>query len=97
MPPATRVNDIALGHASFPPTPCSSGSGDVITGSSPQARKGDPLIPHPSPSPSPPHGRSYSAGSSTVNVNSKPAVRIGDAVDCGGMSVQGQFNVIIGG
>jgi len=97
MPPATRVGDIALGHDSFKATPCSAGSPNVITGSSPQARKGDPLISHHSSSPSPPHERSYSAGSGTVKVNSKLAVRIGDAVDCGGMSVQGMATVIIGG
>ena len=97
MPPATRLGDIGTGHGSFIPSPCSGGSPNVITGSSPQARKGDPLVPHPSPSPSPPHPRSYSAGSSTVNVNSKPAVRIGDSINCGGMSVQGFATVIIGG
>jgi len=97
MPPATRVGDIGLGHGSFIPSPCSAGSPNVITGSSPQARKGDPLVPHPSPSPSPPHPRSYSAGSSTVKVNSKLAVRIGDSINCGGISVQGLSTVIIGG
>jgi len=97
MPPATRVGDMGLGHGSFAPSPCSAGSPNVITGSSAQARKGDPLVPHLSPDPSPPHPRSYSAGSSTVKVNSKSAVRIGDSISCGGMSVQGIGSVIIGG
>ena len=97
MPPATRVGDIGLGHASYPPTACIVGSPNVITGSSPQARVGDALLPHPSPSPSPPHPRSFSAGSGTVFTNSKGTVRIGDAIDCGGMSVQGFATVIIGG
>ena len=97
MPPASRVGDIALGHGSFIPTPAIQGSPDVITGSSPQHRKGDSLMPHPSPSPSPPHPRSASAGSGTVLTNSKPTVRIGDAVGCGGMLVQGFSTVIVGG
>ena len=97
MPPASRVSDIGLGHGSFPPTPVSSGSPNVITCSQPQARKGDPLIPHPSPSPSPPHGRSISTGSSTVFTNSKPSARIGDSVDCGGLLCTGCGTVVIGG
>jgi len=97
MPPATRVGDIGLGHMSFIPTPCTKGSSNVITCSSPQARVGDALLPHPSISPSPPHSRSFSAGSGTVLVNSKGAVRIGDAIDCGGMAIMGCPLVIIGG
>jgi len=97
MPPASRVGDLALGHGSYIPTPAIQGSPNVITGSSPQHRQGDSIMPHPSPSPAPPHPRSASAGSGTVLTNSKPTVRIGDAVGCGGMLVQGFPTVIVGG
>ena len=97
MPPASRVFDIALGHDSFPPTPVSAGSPDVKTESLPQARKDDPCLPHDSYSPSPSHDRTISAGSSTVKVNSKPASRLGDAIDCGGLLCSGAGTVIIGG
>jgi len=97
MPPASRLTDIGLGHGSFPPTPVCGASPNVITCSLPQARKGDCLVPHPSPSPSPPHGRNISAGSGTVKTNSKLTARIGDAINCGGMMMQGCGTVIVGG
>jgi len=97
MPPASRIGDIAMGHGSFPPTPVIEGSPNVIVGSSPQHRVGDAILMHPSPSPSPPHPRKASSGSTTVFVNSKGTVRIGDSVDCGGFLAQGFDTVIIGG
>ena len=97
MPPASRIGDIATGHGSFLPTPAIEGSPNVITGGSPQHRVGDNLAPHASASPSPPHPRTAAAGSGTVFTNSKGSVRIGDAVDCGGMLAQGFGTVIIGG
>jgi len=97
MPPASRQGDIALGHGSFPPTPATAGSGDVFTCGPAQHRKGDAILLHGSPSPSPPHGRAANCGSGTVFTNSKPSVRIGDCVDCGGMLAAGCGTVLIGG
>ena len=53
-------------------------------------------MPHPSPSPSPPHDRYICGCSSTVIVNSRGVVRIGDAICCGGFLVQGSPNTIKG-
>ena len=96
-PPQARLGDIGLGHGSFPPTPISSGSGNVFVNGKPAARAGDSLIPHGSPSPSPPHGRSCAAGSGTVFINKKPAVRVGDSISCGGSIGAGSGNVFTGG
>jgi uncharacterized Zn-binding protein involved in type VI secretion len=97
MPPASRIGDVALGHGSFPPTAALTGSGDVFTCGPSQHRLGDEVVSHGSKSPSPPHARHTIMGSSSVFTNSKPTVRIGDSVDCGGMLVQGCGTVIVGG
>lgn len=97
MPPASRIGDIALGHASFTPTPAIVGSPDVFTCGPAQHRKGDAILPHSSVSPSPRHPRNANCGSSTVFVNSKELVRIGDCVDCGGMLAAGCGTVVVGG
>ena len=96
-PPISRVGDIALGHGSFPPTPAIAGSSDVFACGPAVHRKGDAILLHPSPSPSPPHPRAASSGSGTVFTNSKPTVRIGDSVDCGGSLAQGCATVLVGG
>jgi len=96
-PPVSRVGDIALGHGSFPPTPVIAGSSNVFACGPAVHRKGDGILLHGSPSPSPPHGRSAAAGSGTVFTNSKPTVRIGDSVDCGGMLATGCGTVLVGG
>lgn len=96
-PPISRVGDIALGHGSFGPTPAIAGSGDVFACGPAVHRQGDAILLHPSPSPSPPHGRSAASGSTTVFTNSKPTVRIGDSVDCGGSLAMGCNTVLVGG
>lgn len=93
--PAARVGDIGSGHDGFPPTPISSGSGNVFTNGKPAARKGDSLIPHAKPK-HPPHGRSIAEGSSSVFINGKPAARVTDGIDCGGNVSAGSGNVFIG-
>ena len=97
MPPASRIGDTASGHESFPSTLASQGSPDVFTCGPPQHRLGDAIISHGSPSPSPPHARAAGCGSGTVFTNSRPTVRIGDCVDCGGMLVTGCGTVLVGG
>jgi len=40
--------------------------------------------------------RSIVSGSSSVFINGKPAARVGDAINCGGVIIQGSPNVFIG-
>ncbi len=96
MPAAGRKEDIGSGHDGFPPTPATSGSGDVGINGKPALREGDAFAPHAKPK-HPPHGRALSAGSSSVFINGKPAGRVGDAIDCGGAVESGSDDVFIGG
>ncbi|WP_298776030.1 type VI secretion system PAAR protein [uncultured Shewanella sp.] len=91
---AVKVGDIGSAHDGYFPTPVVSGSGTVIGDGSPLARVGDPLLPHIKPK-NPPHGRSIKAGSSSVFIDGKAAVRDGDAIDCGG-TVSGGGTINIG-
>lgn len=95
MPAAGRLADIGSGHGCFPPSPTIQGSGDVFTNFRPALRKGDAVLPH-GCGQCPPHGRTVSAGSATVNINNKPAARVGDAISCGGSVSTGSGDVIIG-
>ncbi len=65
------------------------GSGNVLIGGMPAARKGDMLV-----CVGPPD--SISAGSSTVLINGKPAARMGDSTSHGGKIVAGVPTVLIG-
>ena len=95
MPKAARLGDIASGHGCFPPSPITSGSGDVFINGIPAARVGDSAAPHGCKD-CPPHGRNIAAGSATVFINGRPASRIGDAISCGGSISAGSGNVFIG-
>ncbi len=95
MPPAVRLDDIGLGHGSFPPTPTVGASGDTIINGKGAHRVGDAVGAHGSPSPSPPHPRATSVGSPDTFVNGKAAVRIGDAIGCGGTLASGSPDTII--
>lgn len=99
MPKATRLGDIGSGHAChFPPTPAIMASPDVNIEGIAAVRQGDAYAPHACPTcPAPPHPRSLSAGSGTVNINGKPAGRVGDAISCGGAADAGASTVTIGG
>ena len=92
---AARLWDIGSGHGGYPPTPVTSGSGDVTTNGRPAARVGDSLLLHAKPK-SPPHGRSIAQGSSTVSINGRAAARVGDNISCGGSISTGSGNVTIG-
>jgi len=94
MPPASRISDIASGHGGYPPSKVIQGSSDVFVGGLPQHRKGDAIMKHKKKSS---HLRKSACGSSSVFVNSKQAVRIGDCVSCGGLLVTGCGSVVIGG
>ncbi len=70
--------------------PIIAGSGNVLIGGMPAARKGDKLIcgvgtPD-----------SIKAGSSSVKINGKPAARLGDSTSHGGIIVAGNPTVLIG-
>ncbi len=95
MPAVSRQGDLCSGHGPFPPRPLVSGSGDVFINGIPAGRRNDPYGIHCSPKKC--HGGSASAGSSTVFVNGRPLVRIGDAVSCGSVSAMGSPNVFAGG
>ena len=94
MPPPSMETKVCSGHGSFPPTTIIKGSPDCFTNDLANARVGDSAGTHPSPSPSPPHPRTLSSGSDNIFINDKPAVRIGDQVDCGGHVMQGAKDVI---
>lgn len=70
--------------------PIAVGSGDVLIGGMPAARKGDMCI-----CVGPPD--SISAGSGSVKINGKPAARMGDGTSHGGVVVAGNPTVLIGG
>ena len=57
----------------------------------------DSHVGHASPTPSPFHKTNYDEGSSNVNVNGKPAVRIGDKTGCGDPATAGSPNVEVNG
>ena len=57
----------------------------------------DSHVGHASPTPSPFHKTNYDEGSSNVNVNGKPAVRIGDKTGCGDPATAGSPNVKVNG
>jgi len=90
MPPATRIDDIGLGHDGFPPTPAIEGSDNVFIGGKSACRLGDNLKEHPGP-----HKRVWSTGCNSVIINSKPSIRIGDSISCGGLSSMGCGTVLI--
>ena len=79
-----------------PPRPPSGFSGDVTAGGKPVVRQGDAYAAHACPG-APPHDAVASAGSSTVNINGKPAHRNGDAISCGSVGANGVSSVNIGG
>lgn len=95
MPAATRLGDVCSGHGCYPPRVNDTASTNVFVNNKGQHRLGDHWVTHccgPSC-----HDSYAVAGSSTVFVNGKKAVRIGDAIACGSISAQGSPNVFIGG
>ena len=90
--PVSRVGDYGSGHSGFQPTKVISGSSNVIANNIPVARQNDEVLKHKRPN-SPYHNRYISGCSSTTIVNSRGVARIGDAIGCGGLLVQGSPNV----
>lgn len=85
---SVKLGDMGCDHEGFPPTPVISSSPTVKVDGIALARAGDALGPHDKPN-HPTHSRKIAAGSSCVFIDSKPAARSGDAIDCGGSLVGG--------
>lgn len=99
MPAVHRHTDICTGHGCYPPRPNLSASGDVFVNLLGWHRLGDGWQVHccnccDSPNC---HASNTSSGSSTVFVNSRAAVRVGDSVACGSRTANGSFDVFCGG
>lgn len=97
MAAASRLGDLSTGHGCFPPTACTGGTASktYINGIPAQIQGSSFLVHfcgrsvHPT--------RLASSGSSTVFIEGKPAIRIGDNISCGDTVGQGSPNTIIGG
>jgi uncharacterized Zn-binding protein involved in type VI secretion len=99
--PVSRLGDKTTGHGAFPPRPSKEASEDVFANGIGIVRLGDEYEPHGRPGGRHASASDYKhvaeAGSETVKINNKPAVRIGDAVDRDGDAVAaGSANVFIG-
>lgn len=96
MPPAARVGDLHVCPATTGPVPhvggpiVGPGSSNVLIGKMPASVVGDMAT-----CVGPPD--SIAAGSGTVMINGKPAVRLGDSTAHGGTVVLGLPTVMIGG
>lgn len=93
--PAGRRGDQHTGHSCFPPSPCVSGSGNVMTNKKPAMRQGDKFAPHCCPKKGC-HPPVLAKGSSTVFINGRQAGRLSDPTACGAKVMVGSGNVIIG-
>lgn len=94
--PAGRLGDQESGHGCFPPTPCTSASGNVITNGKGAMRVGDKFATHCCPNAGC-HPPVLASGSGTVKINGKAAGRLGDPTGCGAKVMVGSGNVLIGG
>lgn len=93
MPAAVRLGDECSGHDCFPRRPNIEASGDVFINSRGAHREGDAWAAHSCKST---HDGVAASGSSTVFVNSRPMMRIGDSVSCGSVCAEGSPTVFIG-
>jgi uncharacterized Zn-binding protein involved in type VI secretion len=94
MPAATRLGDICTGHGCFPPRPNDEASDNVFINGIGAHRLDDHWVTHccgPAC-----HDGVAAEGSSTVFINNKAAVRIGDLLSCGSASAEGSPSVFFG-
>jgi uncharacterized protein (TIGR02594 family) len=94
MPAATRLGDECTGHGCFPPRINDQGSENVFVNGIASHRSGDHWTTHccgPAC-----HDSIASESPSTVFINGKPAVRIGDGIECGSIVAQGSPSVFFG-
>lgn len=95
MPSVGRLGDYCSGHECYPPRQNNQGSPNVFVNSLGWHRKGDHWPIHRCGKYH--HEANLAEGSSSVFVNSTPAGRIGDPLDCGSALITGSFNVFCGG
>ena len=97
--PAAFLGAMCSGHACFPPRPNGQASPNVYVEGIPFHRQGDYWHVHCCTCSRKKHGchsSSLAGGSSTVFVDCRGAGRLGDAVACGSVCVQGVSSVIVG-
>ncbi len=95
MPAVTRLGDLCSGHGCWPPRPSNSASTDVLANGKGAMRLNDSYFVHCCKKKC--HPGNLIVGSGSVFINSRPAGRIGDQVNCGSVAAQGSPNVFIGG
>jgi hypothetical protein len=94
MAAATRLGDVCTGHGCFPPRPNDEASDNVFINGIGAHREGDHWVTHCCTIVC--HDAVAVEGSSTVFINGKAAVRIGDMLSCGSASAEGSPNVFFG-
>ena len=95
MPAAARLGDKASDHDGAPETPRTEASPNVHIVGIPAIRQGGAFQSHACPDESE-HSRSLAGGSGSVFINGKPAGRVGDAISCGGIVIEGSPSLTIG-
>lgn len=94
MPAAVRLGDECTGHGCFGPRVNDEASEDVFINGIGAHREGDHWTTHCCGPIC--HDGVADTGSTTVFINGKPAMRIGDAISCGSICAQGSPSVFIG-
>jgi len=94
MSAVTRLGDVCTGHGCFPPRVNDEASSNVFANGIGVHRAGDHWVTHCCGPDC--HDAVAAEGSSTVFVNGKAAVRIGDSISCGSVSAQGSPSVFFG-
>lgn len=92
MPAFVRVGDLCTGHGCFPPRPCIQGSPNVFANGKSINRVGDAWGVHCNCKCENAHSGVTARGSSSIRINSIPAARVGDPINCGSACAQGSFN-----
>lgn len=88
-----RAGDKCSGHGSYPPRSTMTSSANVFVEGMGAVRMGDTWSPHCDLEA---HISSQVGGSKKVYINSLPSARIGDAVACGSVCVEGSETVTAG-
>lgn len=91
----TRLGDVSTGHGCHSPTVSVQASSNVLANSIGVVTVGDNYAPHTCGNDV--HADVASKGSSTVLVNGKPAMRIGDLLSPAGFVAAGSHSVFVGG
>lgn len=95
MPKVILIGDIGTEHDAYQRSLVIEGSPTVTINDKQVARLGDALESH-SDSIHPPHKRKIQTGSATVFIDGKPVAVEGGNIDCGGVLIASQDNVVIG-